>query len=825
MKKKLFVWLWLTKNNIHYQLRLIQSLPPSTPTETPQASEPEKDSQTKTINNCVTTTENETITIATGNIVVNNNILNNISPQDSSPSQKGGRPKGSTHEKKLDDLKRDSEAKIVATKLFMKIKKEKGKVNSNDFKNILKKVRDDFDLPNFFMKRSTIISRIRRGNPSKNQMGPVSPMAVVEPLLCDVCIQKSKMGQPMNQTEGLLFANSIIQDSETQRKLIAFQQKLGTKKIHLGVLSKKYWSSFLKRNNERIESEIGCKQAACRKEWSTYQNFEAICNLIYPQMVESGIAERLETPVWMDGNGNIVGENDALGKMVDYLLKHPEYLVFVDEVGNNANMKEDGRVGGEKKIGAKGERAQQTVASNDAHFTVLGFTAGTGEPTMCAVTFKAAEVTTQMQMGVDITIDPTGTRLEDNTGKNKRCPGGPVCRFKGKDVPAFACCSPSGGINSELLTQMLQHMDKLGLFPRKEGGPKPFLLLDGHGSRFQLPFLKCVNNPSTQWCVCIGVPNGTAYWQVGDSNEQNGSWKIYMTKAKNGLVQYKIRMGMNVALTRNDIIPIVNVAWQQSFGRVRTNKLAISVRGWGPLNRALLLHPETLKTKPETITVESDNESEQQQQSPQTSTKSGSISTESSPCDSLNVSTGYSSVVLTDILQHQIKAKSIHENLKKRYSEGKKARDVLKEEGKRFSAGLMFKSGRVRLDEEICKLQEDKWNKSVSEEAEKKKKQRERLIKRKEAHDKVLALNKSINTLNKTQLKSLVSWKKRPGDKAIPDTIPELIKRHEETYLRDDPLIPSIESEPKEELKELDVEEEDNELQIDEEGELVVHSI
>ena len=131
-----------------------------------------------------------------------------------------------------------------------------------------------------------------------------------------------------------------------------------------------------------------------------------------------------------------------------------------------------------RKNWSKGGRAQQIVASNASHFTVLGFTAGTGEPIMCAVIFKASEVTTQMQMGVDITKDKTGTRLEDNIGKNKQYPGGPVCRFKGKDVPAFICCSPGGGINSELLTQMLQRMDELELFPRKEGGPKPFLFLN-----------------------------------------------------------------------------------------------------------------------------------------------------------------------------------------------------------------------------------------------------------------------------------------------------------------------------------------------------------
>jgi hypothetical protein len=59
-------------------------------------------------------------------------------------------------------------------------------------------------------------------------------------------------------------------------------------------------------------------------------------------------------------------------------------------------------------------------------------------------------------------------------------------------------------------------MDSLDLFPRgAEGGPLPFLLLDGHGSRFQLPFLRCTGNKDHKWNVCVGVPNGTAYWQVG----------------------------------------------------------------------------------------------------------------------------------------------------------------------------------------------------------------------------------------------------------------------------------------------------------------------
>jgi hypothetical protein len=72
----------------------------------------------------------------------------------------------------------------------------------------------------------------------------------------------------------------------------------------------------------------------------------------------------------------------------------------------------------------------------------------------------------------------------------------------------------------------------LNLFPRVEGGPIPFLLLDGHGSRFQLPFMRYIEDNEHKWKVCIGVPNGTAHWQVGDSAEQNGSWKMATTHQK-----------------------------------------------------------------------------------------------------------------------------------------------------------------------------------------------------------------------------------------------------------------------------------------------------
>ena len=52
----------------------------------------------------------------------------------------------------------------------------------------------------------------------------------------------------------------------------------------------------------------------------------------------------------------------------------------------------------------------------------------------------------------------------------------------------------------------------------------------------------------------------------------------------------------NPTLCSTDIVPLINEAWSKSFARVNNNKKAISKRGWGPLNRNLLLYKELLYT-------------------------------------------------------------------------------------------------------------------------------------------------------------------------------------------------------------------------------------
>lgn len=113
-------------------------------------------------------------------------------------------------------------------------------------------------------------------------------------------------------------------------------------------------------------------------------------------------------------------------------------------------------------------------------------------------------------------------------------------------------------------------------------------------------FVQFINHSDTKYCMTIGVPYGTSYWQVGDSVEQNGCFKMATYRAKDELLQHRENSINGImGILPSDIIIIVNQAWEQSFARVRTNKKAIAERGWFPYNRNVLLHPDIRATMTE----------------------------------------------------------------------------------------------------------------------------------------------------------------------------------------------------------------------------------
>jgi hypothetical protein len=342
-------------------------------------------------------------------------------------------------------------------------------------------------------------------------------------------------------------------------------------------------------------------------------------DIIYNELVVAGIARPREVAVSLDRADDVCEKEDQYGELCELELTHPGYLLFADETGCNTSQKTDGHAAGTKYLVGSGQVPRTACSTTNPRFTVLPFTSGSGKPVLLVVMFhgKGEKVPADWKQGIDITITPERDNQEEpqiridksNFGPGRYFPGGPSCTYNRKEIPMMAYMSESGGITAAILVNILATLDKQDDFPRVPGGPLPFLMIDGHSSRLDPIFLAYINNPAHVWKVCLGVPYATSYWQVGDSAEQNETFKILWYQVKDALVKWKSEKGMPMSIGSTDVVPLLNQIWEKAFGRVTSNLKATAKRGWNPLNRKLQSHPDILPDPnlPTAVSAISDN--------------------------------------------------------------------------------------------------------------------------------------------------------------------------------------------------------------------------
>ena len=132
------------------------------------------------------------------------------------------------------------------------------------------------------------------------------------------------------------------------------------------MLGNSYWKWFMKWNGHIVKAKRGVKFDAKHADWHTYLNFETMYNEVYNQMVMGGITCKLDVPVWLNKEGQIVEyEEEAFGLQTEFMLLHPNKLLFVDEVGSNTSQAKDGNIGGAKFLVLDDARPQQRSAFKD----------------------------------------------------------------------------------------------------------------------------------------------------------------------------------------------------------------------------------------------------------------------------------------------------------------------------------------------------------------------------------------------------------------------------------------------------------------------------
>jgi hypothetical protein len=515
----------------------------------------------------------------------------------------GGRKKGSTIQAKI---KNEQAVKLATTSIatkYLALKssaKLSGKnVKRNSLNNIINDTANEFGLTPSSINSGTVKSRIMSSNPSGFAPQRISPLAEIEPLILQWVIKLAEMGQPLTKTGIISLANEIIDSTYHSDRLSNFKQKRKiNNETQAGV---RWYNGFLKRNAEYLRRSKCKIKDQNRINWCTYENFSNMYDGVYHSMVKAGVAIQTPEERMYDQNGvRVFDKSDMYGRPTKFQMIKPQNVVFVDETGCNTNQKTDGHIGGELFVLPSGSTDTGVKgACTDIHFSVLCFNNACGDAIMCSIILKSMKdidkIPANVKLGIDRTIDLSNGESQLNiieaNLQNGVMKGGPTCTYRGKTIPCFIGCSPNASITSQMLAEMLMELDKSDIFDREDGST-PFLLLDGHHSRFGLPFLQYIHNDEHKWTCCIGVPYGTHIWQVADSSEMNGAFKIALTRFKRELLA--IITGRTCRFVQTDIIPLVRKAWDASFAKSKSAKKAIAKRGWNPLNYRLLDHPNLL---------------------------------------------------------------------------------------------------------------------------------------------------------------------------------------------------------------------------------------
>ena len=154
------------------------------------------------------------------------------------------------------------------------------------------------------ISKKTIQNCVTKGHLTTHH-GAKSPLQDVEHALVALCIQICKIHQPLNAKEAVSCMNDLIQGTDAQKELIAFQKtrKIGKEDFEYGVVTNGWWKGFLKRHGHEIVTKQGEKFALNRAEWTTLPNIEQMNDVIYGEFVDAKVAVYCELH-FTDSYGN-----------------------------------------------------------------------------------------------------------------------------------------------------------------------------------------------------------------------------------------------------------------------------------------------------------------------------------------------------------------------------------------------------------------------------------------------------------------------------------------------------------------------------------------
>ncbi len=142
-------------------------------------------------------------------------------------SSKAGRPKGSTIQKKREDISRYRECVSAVTEAYCNELTHNKEQNKRLMKGYLEEViaqkQEEFGVSNK-ISASTIKSCMYRGSLAPTHQGFSPPLLDAELALVEICIQMGKTQQPLTHDEAIAIMKDMISETEMRERLTEFQR-------------------------------------------------------------------------------------------------------------------------------------------------------------------------------------------------------------------------------------------------------------------------------------------------------------------------------------------------------------------------------------------------------------------------------------------------------------------------------------------------------------------------------------------------------------------------------------------------------------------------
>lgn len=131
--------------------------------------------------------------------------------------------------------------------------------------NIIASAKEEYNLPNMNVNKSTIQRRLLRKSITVFRNGPQSPAFAIDTPLVELINTRTLQGQTTTPKKGTEMGNALLKEYGLEGRMAQFKLKCNMvtnpDEMNEGsgeMLGKAWWRSFLKRNKERLNEYTGC---------------------------------------------------------------------------------------------------------------------------------------------------------------------------------------------------------------------------------------------------------------------------------------------------------------------------------------------------------------------------------------------------------------------------------------------------------------------------------------------------------------------------------------------------------------------------------------